>query len=505
MPEDNNIAKEPHFANAGNLIEDLRIEKNYDFTDYNLAKLFILNHGKDLKYIPSRKIWATWGGEVWEIVTGSPKAYQLLMRFIEKLSIEGWTKAKELDLKDQVELIKFLRGLKNGNRAEKVLTHASRLPSVQAEMTEFDADPWLMTVKNTTVNLKSGWGTLVKSKDRVDGLTPEFTFKRRHLITKRADVLWNKNSECPKWLDHLDLVFGGDQELIDYMQVLWGYFLIGITDETIMPFAFGDGANGKSVCWNTIHGIMGTYSGMASADLLMPTDKPDEHRQANLFGKRAIFVGEPEDGRKIAAGKVKELTGDESITARRLYENAFEFKPTHTFFCSTNHKPRITTTDHGIWRRIKLIPFTVNIPEALKAKGREPNNKIIDDLKAEWPGIFAWLVRGAKKYKNEGLVEPKAVTDATLDYRHEEDSFKEFIDECLSLAPANQIPLADAWKLFKDMGNRMQRKTFKAKMQEVPGVTYERAKDGWFRDKMVFNGIGQPKDDDGDRKWASEE
>ena len=490
---DTNITNEARHENAGNLVADL----NTNLSDFALAKLFIERHGQDLRYVAKWKKWAVWGGEIWE--KDNSKAYQKLMDFITKVYIDGGTEfvRHQGNCKHQNDIVTFIRRIQNGTNAEKILTFASRFAEVQAEPDDFDADPWLLVCQNATINLAQGRAKLKGSKSRGDGLNSEFAFKRHDMVTMRAAVSWDRKADCPLWLDHLDLVFAGDQELIDYVQCLWGYSMVGMTDECIMPFAFGDGNNGKSVCWNTISGILGDYAGLASAEMLMPRKEVDLHQQANLYRKRFVSVGEPSSNQRIAAGKIKELTGDDRVTCRRLYENEWSFTPSHTFWCSTNHKPNVNTTDFGIWRRLKMIPFVVDISVALEAKGRKLDKHFLGKLKAEWPGIFKWLVDGAKRYKRDGLIEPKAVTDATIEYRDEEDTFKAFCSENLIVAPGLQISVREAFGLYQSEGGRLKRLGFKRKMLEVNGVSYSKALSGGNKFKYCFFGIGSPRED-----WA---
>ncbi len=498
MADENNLPKTVRAANSGNLLEDLK----GNLSDNELAKLFIHHYGDDLKFVPEWNRWAIWTGEIWEIEKipkQAIKAKAVLMRFIEKLYIDGMTYAATLKtIREENEIIKFVRSIQNARRPNSILDFAKSLPGVSVSATDFDANPLLIQCQNAVISFENKHCPAFKvpSLDWRDPNVPEYTFKRSHMITKRADVNYFGHSlECQSWLDHLDLIFNGDQDLIDYMQKLCGYFLVGTTELCIMPFAFGDGANGKSVFWNTINGIMGEYSGTASSELLMPSKEANLRLQAELHGKRAVFVGEPKSGRKIDDGKVKELTGDDTIVCARLYENPWEFTPTHTFFCSTNHKPIVNTTDKGIWRRIKLIPFTVDVEEALKEKGGA-DPKFLDKLKGEWPGIFKWMIEGFKKYRNHGLKDCQAIIDATAEYRAEEDTFQAFVDECLCYPVEKaEISITAAWNLYRDQGNRITRSAFKAKMLKLKGVEFDRCTEGNNKGKMVFRGIGEPREE----------
>jgi putative DNA primase/helicase len=396
--------------------------------------------------------------------------------------------------RDAMDIIKFIRSIQNGNRPKSILDFCKCLPGVSVSSDDFDANPMLIQLENCVINLKNTCVPFAgHSNDRVDPKVPEYLFDRKHLITKRCNVKYYEGKlEDSTWIRHLELIFNGDQELIEYMQKLCGYFLAGITDECIMPIAFGDGANGKSVFWNTINGIMGDYSGTASSELIMPTREPNMHLQAELYRKRAVFVGEPKAGRKIDDGKVKELTGDDVICCRRLYENPWEFKPTHTFFCSSNHKPVINTQDNGIWRRIKLIPFTVNVQEALKEKGGA-DPKFMEKLQTEWPGIFKWMLQGWKKYRNHGLDDCWAIKQATLEYRSEEDTFQMFIDEKLIAAEAHWITAGDLNRMLRNENLKIPKSRIQKTLESIPGVTYEKKLDDPRRNCMIFKGIGEPQ------------
>ena len=206
-----------------------------------------------------------------------------------------------------------------------------------------------------------------------------------------------------------------------------------------MPFLHGGGANGKSTIVETLLKMLGSdYAMKAAPDLLManrgeshPTDRAD------LFGKRFVACVETEEGRRLAEALVKELTGGDRVRARRMREDFWEFTPTHHVWLAGNHKPAISGTDHGIWRRIKLIPFDVVIPEA------EQDKNSAHKLAAELPGILNWTIAGCLDWQKNGMQEPAIVRAATQEYSAEEDVVGEFITDYCELgnfmAPATEL------------------------------------------------------------------
>jgi len=219
------------------------------------------------------------------------------------------------------------------------------------------------------------------------------------------------------WRTFLEKIFAGKDELIGYMQRLVGYCLTGVTEEHILPFLYGTGANGKSTLVETILKLMGPdYAMKAAPDLLMakrgeshPTDRAD------LFGRRFVACIETEESRHMAEALVKEITGGDRMRARRMREDFWEFTPTHHVWLAGNHKPVIFGTDHGIWRRLKLIPFDVVIPDA------EQDKKLPSKLAGELPGILNWAIAGCLDWRQGGMREPSIIHAVTGKYAAEMD------------------------------------------------------------------------------------
>lgn len=258
-------------------------------------------------------------------------------------------------------------------------------------------------------------------------------------ITKGSPVSYDPDARCPRWEQFLDDIFQGDADLISFVQRLAGYCLTGLTGEQKMVIFHGCGQNGKSTLVETLQRVMGDYARMIDTSLLM-INRNESHPTglADLQGIRMAFAVETGDGKVLAENLVKSITGGDTIKARRMRQDFFEFAPTHKIILSTNHKPLINGTDLGIWRRILLIPFAFTVPDDQK----------IDDYSMilaaeEGPGIINWCIEGYREYLEVGLNEPDVVKAATSEYRSDMDVLGDFIASCCVEAKVAQVRSRD--------------------------------------------------------------
>lgn len=244
------------------------------------------------------------------------------------------------------------------------------------------------------------------------------------LCTRMGGASMPDNPKIPeKWLAFLDQIFGNDKELIRYIQKALGYSLSGNTSEQCAFFLYGTGRNGKSTFLEVVRKIMGDYATNIQPESIMVKASTNTANSdiARLKGARFVTSVEPNEGMRLNEGLLKQLTGDDMITARKLYGDEFEFRPEFKLWMATNHKPTIRGTDLGIWRRIHIIPFTVTIPEEVVDKNLP--FKLIQEL----PDILAWIVEGYRLWKMEGLRKPKVIADAVEEYRNEMDVISAFL------------------------------------------------------------------------------
>jgi putative DNA primase/helicase len=233
----------------------------------------------------------------------------------------------------------------------------------------------------------------------------------------------------------LEQVFDGSQSVIDYVQRFCGYALTGDVREQVLDVYYGKGANGKTTFLNAYMAAVGDgYTMKAAPDFLMAR-KYENHPcdRADLFGKRFVAAVETGSGQWLNESLVKELSGGDKVRARRMRENFWQFDPTHKLVICTNHKPRVKGTDHAIWRRLRLVPFTVTFAD------NQQDKTLPEKLRHEAEGILAWVVRGCIEWQSRGLDAPDAVLAATSDYRSEQDTVGTFIAEACDIGSDYQV------------------------------------------------------------------
>lgn len=276
-----------------------------------------------------------------------------------------------------------------------------------------DRNKAIIGAKNGIIDLKTG------------ELLPH---DREAYLTKQCPFSYHPDAPEPKlWLQFLSDIFGDDPYMIDYIQKCVGYSLTGSTAEQCAFFLFGTGRNGKSTFLEIVRGILGDYATNIQPQTIMVNPKSGNAPSsdiARLKGARLVTSVEPNEGMRLDEGLLKQLTGDDVVTARKMFSEEFEFKPEFKLWMATNHKPLIRGTDTGIWRRIHLIPFEVQIP------ADQVDKKLKYKLVKEAESILKWAVQGCIKWQNEGLTMPRKVLDAVREYQHEMDVISAFLDAC---------------------------------------------------------------------------
>lgn len=230
------------------------------------------------------------------------------------------------------------------------------------------------------------------------------------------------------------------------MQRAVGYSISGSTEEQVMFILYGNGRNGKSVFLDVITEMLGNYTTNIQPQTLMvkPQSGSANSDIARLQGARLVTTTEPNDGMRFDEGLVKQVTGGDTITARFLYGDEFDYDPEFKLWMATNHKPIIRGTDDGIWRRMVIIPFTVQIPE----------NKVDKNLKyklrREMTAILNWAVEGYREWKRIGLSEPQVIKDQRQTYRTEMDAVELFIEECCYRKPGEREKSKDLYRVYRE-------------------------------------------------------
>lgn len=385
-------------------------------------------YGEYIKYSYIDKAWYFYNGSYWEI-DDKGMVEGLADKVVENMRDEKPKVAPDVDPEDVIEKWqKFIKKSRNHTQKKNFLEETKhRVPVLHGE---FDNDPMLINAVNGYVDLSNG-------------ILQEHDIKK--MFSQQTNIEYSDNIDCPIWMNFLNQVFDHDQSLIDYIQKAVGYSATGSTSEQVMFILFGGGRNGKSVFINTIADILGTYSKTMSANSIMVKQNSNAANSdiARLEGARMVISSEPNEGVRLDEGLVKQLTGGDTVTARYLYGKEFEFNPQFKIWLATNHKPIIRGTDDGIWRRLMMIPFLVQIPK------EKVDKKLGDKLKSESVGILNWIVDGAIKWQKEGLNPPAIVTKASKEYRDEMDVITLFVNDCCQVDPGVEAPAGDLFKLYK--------------------------------------------------------
>ena len=303
----------------------------------------------------------------------------------------------------------------NSSAIAAMIRMARGVPGLLVNHEDLDADPWLLNVANGTIDLRTG---KLRPHNPAD------------LCTLQAPVAYDPHAAAPLWETCVQC-WQPDDDVRDYLQVRAGAGATGIPTETV-DVDYGHGGNGKSKFHGAVQYVLGPYATVPHKSLLV-TGRFEQHATviADLFRKRLAVASETKAAEALDDEQVKNLTGGDRLKGRRMREDPWEFWPTHTLVMFSNHKPTIRGRDEGIWRRLRLVPWTVTIAEEIRDDG------LAVKLQAEATGILRWIVDGARRFYDADarLSPPDAVRGATEQYRREEDIAGRFVDEVLTIAP----------------------------------------------------------------------
>jgi putative DNA primase/helicase len=367
------------------------------FSEEALALHFAERHEPTLRHVAAWGKWIEWNGVTWkndETLTAFHHARAICREAAGQCG-ESPTQAKAL------------ASSKTAGAVERLARADRRLA---ATIDQWDADLGMINDHAGAIDIATG----AKARPH----------RREDYCTKVAGTGADWNRRIPLWTRFLDRITAGDQELQAYLQRFCGYCCTGYTTEHVMGFAYGTGANGKTTFINTISGCLGDYAAVAPMEMFIAT-KNDRHptELARLRGARLVVASEVDEGAVWSEAKIKQLTGGDKVAARFMRQEFFEYTPQFKLFVVGNHRPRLRNVDVAWRRRMHLIPFTVTIPK------KERDQDLGEKLKAEWPGIFAWMLDGAVAWQKSGLQPPKAVLDATEGYLESEDKIGRWIEE----------------------------------------------------------------------------
>ena len=339
--------------------------------------------------------------------------------------------ARSADAKNSKPEILWSFESEQRHRVDAALDMARSLPPISDTGGGWDADPSLFGVANGVLDLRTGRLREERPDDR---------------ITKHSPVCFDPTAKCPRFERFLSEIFNSDTALVDYIQRMIGYCLTGSVEEQCVFCWYGSGANGKTTLAGVLRYIFGGYAVNLPFSALEMKNRNSNDLVA-LAGARLATAAETNEGVRLNEARIKVLTGGDPITARRLYHENFTFEPTHKLILAFNHKPIIADDSEGMWRRVRLIPFTRQFMPAEKEKD------LPQTLKAEASGILAWAVRGCLLWQENGMGEPPAVAKATAAYREESDHLGEFVEDCCAVESGATVTSGVLWQEYKRWTN----------------------------------------------------
>lgn len=396
-------------------------------TDLGNAHRLLQQFGDDLRCVPGLG-WLCWDARRWRVDT-SGRANEYMYTVARELTARGHrllalasnaSKALQrvLKLANRDIVAEGEAALECGRRLQSARAVANALDAARVlrefviSIDDLDRDPYLFSCATGTLDLRTGQ---LRKHSRED------------LITRMSPVEYAADAVSPAWEKFQNEVHP-DADIRAFNQRFYGYSLTGDVREHALAVCFGDGAAGKSTEHEAVRYVFGEYA-IEAASGTFTEDKQGrsvENKMADLRGVRLVTTSETGDGQRLNETLIKRATGSDQVSANRLYQETFRFHPQFKARLITNHRPNVKGTDDGIWRRLRLIPYSVSF------EGREDRD-LPRKLREEAPGILAWMVRGCLAWQSGGLAAPENVLAHTREWRAESDTVSRFIaDECLT-------------------------------------------------------------------------
>lgn len=398
-------------------------------TDVGNANRLLEHAGGRIRYVHAWGKWIVYERGRWII----DEKDALVTEAAKKVARGLYVLAAKTTAKDEAKLIWgwALKSDTSGSIAAMVRL-ARGAPGILVSHEDLDADPWLLNAANGTIDLRTGQ---LRDHDPAD------------LCTLQAPIAYDPDATAPLWESCVQR-WQPDDDVRTYVQLRAGVGATGVPTETV-DVDYGCGGNGKSKFHGAIQHVLGPYATVPHKSLLI-AGRFEQHATvvADLFRKRLAVASETKQAEDLDDESVKNLTGGDRLKGRRMREDPWEFWPTHTLIMFSNHKPTVQGRDEGIWRRLRLVPWQVTIPE------NERDEHLAAKLQAEAPGILRWVVDGAVLYHRDGLTPPETVRTATEAYRAEEDVIGRFIAEVLTI-DTTETGLRIHWCYSIDIKNEL--------------------------------------------------
>ena len=433
----------------------------YMSTQIGNSRMFVDYYHDIILANSDRKCWYIYDGRVWRpdvhglnIAELAKDLHDLLLGFANSITSED-TRERFLKRVDQLDQRKF---------RDIMIKDAMSDKAISVKMDAFDRDKYLFNCHNGTIDLRTGEFRAHSPSD---------------LLTKLTEVDYDPDATCPRWISFMDEVMMGDKEEIRYLQKAIGYSMSGDTRLECMFILYGPTSrNGKGTTMETVIRILGEYGRTAKPEMLSKKGFADSSSPsedvARLNGARMVNVSEPEKSMVLDASLTKQMTGNNTLTARFLRENSFEFKPQFKLFIDTNHQPQISDMTLFESDRIRIIPFNRHF----KADERDIDLKSFFAKPENLSGILNWCLEGFRLYQKEGLIPPKAVAEATMEYRKQSDRLMMFTSQCIKKEAGQELRAQAVYNRYKewcaDNGFKYENISNFRKKMETAGFAYQR-------------------------------
>jgi putative DNA primase/helicase len=437
----------------------------FAFTDWGNAKRLVHRYGTDLLYCTLWRKWLIWDGMRYKADDNAE-----IMRRVKKTILAIYGEVKNVPDDNAV-----LRTQINRHAAEseswasmtRMVKCAESEISVAVLPEQLDRDEWLFNVENGTVNLVTGEFREHQKEDR---------------FTKVATVRFEEGAKAPLWDEFLETVMNYRTGLVKFLQKAVGYSMTAQVGEKCMFFLHGGGDNGKSTFIETLASLFGDYWCKTPAETVLSRHGKGgdgvPNDVARLMNVRMVSAAEVDEKQQLSESRVKDLTGGDTISARFMRAEWFDFRPVFKLWMYGNHRPIIQGTDDAIWNRIRLVPFDVTIAKEIQ----RPNFR--EELKVQLPGILNWSIQGCLDWKKEGLGIPDEVGKATKEYRSDMNVLGRFIDEECARDKKFRIKSSDFYSVYSSWCNSngefpLTQTGFSIKLKHI-GLEKKKSEDGWY-------------------------
>lgn len=412
----------------------LRAAERFQMNDKGSADLFATIFKNISRYNPTRKDWMYYDKTRWIADTEGMRAKRNAKRLADVLVRYSVTASLPDDKRQSY--IKYAAGMMNYRNRNVMITDAKDLNFF--ENTELDKNDFLLNCKNCVLDLSGDQPKVLEHSADL-------------LLSKICNANYNPAATCTLWEKTVNEIMQGDIAKIKYLQKMSGRFLTGDTSEEEFYIFFGATTrNGKSTITEILLYLLGDYATTISPESLAVKANKDSRTAspdiAKLAGTRLVVASEPPRRMLFDSSLVKTLTGRDTITARFLHENEFQFRPKFKLILNSNYLPVINDKTVFSSNRVKVVPFERHFTE------KEQNKHLKEQLQQEIDGILNWCIQGLQLYRKEGLQPPTAVQTATHEYSEDSDKTGKFISECLIKSDQN-LAAKDVYEKYSQWCN----------------------------------------------------